>query len=688
VIEDIHWAEPSLLDLIEHVVEWSRDVPLLMLCPARPELLEIRPGWGGGKLNATTILLEPLPPSATAELIRTQPGGSALPEPLVRRVVEAADGNPLYLEELVAMLVDDGLVRIGPDGSWQAAASIGDVRIPASVQALLAARLDQLAPRERHAAQCASIVGREFDRPAVTELSPDPEREAVADSLRGLVRKDVVREMRGDQGSGDAYTFRHVLIRDAAYDGLSKSERARLHERFAAWLERTTGERLVEIEEIVAYHLEQAHRCRRELGESGTSVDALADRAARLLHQGGERAFRRQDHPAATGLLERSHRLAVDPRLRVRAGATLSRSLFRMQRPREAVEVGEAAASEADALGEDVTAAHARLTAVGARDTLGTVDDAEIRVAVDGARAAFEQAGDAAGLARIEMIESYLRSRAGQEHESIAAARRAAAYSAQAGDVAGVAAALANVADSYVFGTWPVADAITLVEQDLAATAAVPDSHHMTLGALATLHAMSGNAAVARGLLGEREALVAERGRTRDNANRLSDGLVAVLSDDPDWVVDALDLAYREALEQGDLRIARMHGLTLGEIIVDRGDPDRATAIADSLALAEGEGSPDEGAALEMLHALLASRSGDHTSAVRHARAAVELVEGTDWLEQRATAWLRLATVAQAAGDSTVAAEAAANAIELAARKGSVVTQRRAQALLEELAPG
>ena len=684
VVEDIHWAEPTMLDLIEHVVEWSRDVPLLVLCPARPQLLEVRPSWGGGKLNATTVLLEPLRPAATAELIRSQPGGDALPEDLVRRVAEAADGNPLFLEELVAMFIDDGILRAAPDGSWQPIDAIADVRIPVSIQALLAARLDQLAPPERGVAERASVVGRVFDRSAVTELSPEAERETVADALRGLVRKDVIRPERGDHGSGETFSFRHVLIRDAAYDGLSKNERSRLHEHFADWLEGTTGERLVEIEEIVGYHFEQAHENRRELGESGPPVDTLADRAARLLYRTGERAFHRQDHPAATVLLQRAHDLAVDPALRVRAGMRLARCLFKMQRPRDATEVGERVADEAAAIGDEVAAADARLSAVGARDTLGSIADRQLKAEVDRAGEVFERADDAEGLARIEMIRSYLHSREGRERESIEAARRAAVHSARSGDVAGVAGALANVADSYVFGSWPVADAIERVVEDLGTTSEVPDSHHMMLGALAILQAMAGNVGEARRSLEERAVLVAERGRTRDNANRFADGIVALLGEDPAWAVDELDHAYREAVDVGDFRIARMHGLTLAEIVLRLGDRDRAREIAGRLAL-DAEAPPDEVSAVEAVNALLASGDGNHAAAIEHARTAVEQIDGTDWLELRANAWLRLAGVLRAAGDTAAAARAGERAAELASRKGSVVTERRARALLAGL---
>jgi class 3 adenylate cyclase/tetratricopeptide (TPR) repeat protein len=304
LIEDVHWAESTFLDLVEHIADLSRDAPLLILCPARPELLDRRASWGGGKLNATTILLESLPTGACDRLIRELPGGKSLPEAVSKRILAAAEGNPLYLEEMLGMLVDDGLL-VRANGDWLAAPELDTARVPPTIQALLAARLEQLAPNERAVAERAAVVGRVFEQAAVSELSPEVLRPDVARSLVALVRKELVRPERSELVAGDAFKFRHILIRDAAYEALPKIERADLHERFAQWLKRVAADRLLEVEEIVGYHFEQAWRYRRELGFQDEGTAKVGDAAASHLAAAAFRALDRSDLAAAAQLLDR-----------------------------------------------------------------------------------------------------------------------------------------------------------------------------------------------------------------------------------------------------------------------------------------------------------------------------------------------------------------------------------------------
>ncbi len=306
LFEDIHWAEPTLLDLVEHVADLARDAPLLLLCPARPELLDRRAGWGGGKLNATTVLLEPLAAGSSAELIERLPGGSALPAKLRTRILAAAEGNPLFLEEMLGMLVEEGLIVAAGDGQWLAAAELTDVRVPPTITALLAARLDQLTPDERGIAERGAVAGRSFDAEAIAALSPEALRPGVLANLVALVRKDLLRPEAAELSSGDAFRFRHVLIRDAAYGALTKGDRAALHERFANWLERASGERLLEYEEVLGYHLEQAYRYRTEVQADGAKTAAIGARASGHLLAAARRAWERGDAGAALGLFLRA----------------------------------------------------------------------------------------------------------------------------------------------------------------------------------------------------------------------------------------------------------------------------------------------------------------------------------------------------------------------------------------------
>jgi hypothetical protein len=246
-VDDLQWAEPMLLDLVDHVVELSRGSPMLLLCVGRPELLEDRPAWGGGKLNATTMMLEPRP-AADCEALLELLGDGLDPESR-GRVVAASEGNPLFLEEMAAL-----------------ARETGTAAVPATIQALLAARLERLGVEEREVLERGAIEGEVFHRPAVRALSGERTETEVDRRLAGLVRKELIRPHPATIRGEDAFRFGHLLIRDAAYDALPKARRADLHEKFARWVEQAVDD-LVEVDEIAGWHLEQAVRYRQELGQ-------------------------------------------------------------------------------------------------------------------------------------------------------------------------------------------------------------------------------------------------------------------------------------------------------------------------------------------------------------------------------------------------------------------------------------
>ena len=305
VIDDLHWAEPLLLDLVEHLADWTRDAPVLLLVIARPELLELRSGWGGGKVNATTILLEPLPGDAAIELLDNLLGENDLPAAARERILAAADGNPLFVEEMVGMLIDDGLLRF--DGQmWRAAENLADLTVPPTIQLLLAARLDRLDAEERAVMERGAVEGKVFHAGAVTSLVPEGLRAQVRPRLITLARKELIRPDRAEFAGEDAFRFRHLLIRDAAYQAMPKEQRADLHERYAEWLEGASGERRDDYVEIFGHHLERAWRYRRELGVDDERTEALGNRAAEALRASADRTVTRGDLPTATHLLERA----------------------------------------------------------------------------------------------------------------------------------------------------------------------------------------------------------------------------------------------------------------------------------------------------------------------------------------------------------------------------------------------
>ena len=309
LFDDVQWGEETFLDLLEGVALLSSGTPLLLLCMSRPELLERRPGW------PETLRLEPLPAGAVDELI-----GDQVPDELRERIAAAAGGNPLFVTEMLVM-----------------AAETEAVEVPPSLRALLAARLDQLDFAERRVLERGAVEGEVFHRGAVQALAP--EELQVTPRLAALSRKQLIRPERAQLPGNDGFRFRHLLIRDAAYDALPKMVRADLHERFAAWLE-DCGRDLVEVDEIVGYHLEQAARYREELGESDA---ALSLRAGGRLAAAGRRALWRDDERAAARLPARALELARPLRLDVNLELDLAQALG--ADPQLAAEVAEQAAS-------------------------------------------------------------------------------------------------------------------------------------------------------------------------------------------------------------------------------------------------------------------------------------------------------------------------------------------------------
>ena len=302
VFDDIHWAEPTLLDLLQYVAGFSREHPLLVLCMARPELRETRPEWDRA---GTVITLSPLDPATSEDLIQNLIGSARLPAQIRDLIVEAAEGNPLFVEEMLRKLIDDGVLR-RDDGAWVATADLSRLSAPGTIQALITARLDRLQDEERAVIQRAAVVGQVFFWGAVTELSPEHARSAVGTNLQTLQRKELIRPEASSFAGQDAFRFSHLLVRDAAYESMPKRSRADLHERFASWLESVAGHRVAEYEEIVGYHLEQAHRYVIELGPPGDRSRTLGEKASSLLAKAGRAALDRGDVPAALNLLTRA----------------------------------------------------------------------------------------------------------------------------------------------------------------------------------------------------------------------------------------------------------------------------------------------------------------------------------------------------------------------------------------------
>jgi len=450
VFDDLHWAESSLLDLVEHVADWSREAPILLLCMARPELLDRRPGWAGGKMNATAVLLEPLSPQHTDELIEALLAGTELPKAelgstLRARIRDAAEGNPLFVEEMLA------LVRASGDG---------EVVVPPTIQALLAARLDQLDPSERAVLERGAIEGKIFHRSAVEALAP--EESQVATQLLALVRKELVRPDRTQLAGDDAFRFRHLLIRDAAYDGLPKSVRAKLHRRFATWLA-AHGPDLVELDEILGYHLEQAWKYSVELGQPEDR--ALAAEARSRLTAAGRRAILRHDVGAAANLLERAAALLAPDE--IDTGLELDRIdiLVTAGRGEAAHLLANSAAERAAAAGDRVGELCAQIEQGIVRLFLEPEGAAESLAAlVDEALPVFDAAGDDLALYTAYLALGEVGRMRARMDAGLTALERALFHARRTGLPHREVRLLPGLAEFRVFGTTPVVELLAWLD--------------------------------------------------------------------------------------------------------------------------------------------------------------------------------------------------------------------------------
>jgi class 3 adenylate cyclase/tetratricopeptide (TPR) repeat protein len=336
VFEDVHWAEQALIDLIEHLAEWTR-APLLVVCLARPDFREIRPTFGAAAGNAVAITLSPLGPDDTRLLIRELLAIDALSEDVRAGVVTRAEGNPLYVEEFLRTLIETKRIE-RREGRWVATGEIDVAEVPPSLQGLITARLDRVTPDVKRLLQAASIVGRLFSTTALAAIAGTAPS---ADLLREAARRDLIVEAdERAPGEGRVHRFKHPLFRDVAYATIPKSERLRMHDSYARWLEATLGERAEEVREIVGYHAEQAYLYAREL--SRPTASALGAGALALLVAAADRARLRSDAHASWKLYERAAGIAdaigADAPMRAHARGFALLGRFAFEPPDEEME--------------------------------------------------------------------------------------------------------------------------------------------------------------------------------------------------------------------------------------------------------------------------------------------------------------------------------------------------------------
>jgi len=681
VFDDLQWAEPTFIELVDYIAELSRDAPILLLCMARPEIFDRHPGWGGGKLNAASTLLEPLNDGDCRQLIANLLGRGPLPADVETRIAEAADGNALFAEELLAMLVDDELLA-WDDGRWVAADDLPDLPVPQTINTLLAARLEGLPDDERALLVRASVEGTLFHRSAIRELAPELSDSSLESSLATLVRRDVIRPERSSFAGDEAYRFRHLLIRDAAYRSLSKTTRADLHERFAVWLERTAGERVREYEEIVGYHLEQAFRYRIALGAVDTHAASLASGGAQRLESAGRRALARSDLPAAIGLLERaSDLLALDEPRRAGLLPELGAALIEAGRLPDA-EIVLAEARQLAAAAQDECADSHALVQQQFLQLLRVADGGteEAARAVESVVPVFERCGDHHGLCRARRLQAWLHWNAARAAAAAAAWEQAAAHARRAGDEDERSEILNWVASSMFFGPTPVPEGIRRCDEIRVEVSGNLGSEAWTLRSLAGLHAMDGRFELARELLADSNAIFEELGQTLNSSVSHLDGIVEMLAGDPAAAERRLLEGYRALEEMGDKAFLSTTAAYLAQAVCAQGrdeEASRYTQISEELAARDDLLTQ---VIWRSARAGFLARQGRIEEAEALAREAVTMSESTDFVTTRADALTDLAEILHQAGRLEEAKTAAAEGLALYEQKGNSVAARKTRA--------
>jgi class 3 adenylate cyclase/tetratricopeptide (TPR) repeat protein len=688
VIEDVHWAEATLLDLIGQLVDLGRDVALLVVCPARPEVRDTYPEWGQNRRNAVEIALGGLSDIATAGLIESLPGGSAIPPTLRARILATAEGNPLFLEEVVRMLVDDGIV-LASDGPTAtdpgAAARAADaVRVPPTIGALLAARLDRLPADERSTARRASVVGRVFERNAIAAITPPSGEVDLAASLLGLVRRELVTVERSDLATDDAYRFRHILIRDAAYDGLAKTERAELHEAFADWLESAVGDRVAEYEEILGYHLEHAHRYRTELRERDQRTARLGERAAGHLGAAAMRARDRGDSAAAVELFQRAEALPiVDPLVDAELRLDHGLALLDLGRTAEALVSADRALSLASANGDRRLTARARLLRLDIRISDGMYADSDAIVGSE--RAAVlsdaEASGDPLAMALARQALGEQAWVEGRFTDSQAEGQRATEHARQTGDTRFELESEVNMLVSSLSGPDPAGGTVTLAQELLNRATDYPTVRARILPILAVAEAMLGRADLAREHADEAVVIFRDLAQPSGVATaRLNTHWVARLAGDLATAEAELRLLIDE--EGADANIRPWANARLAEILLAQGRIDEAER-----ALAESERDPVP--VLRPRQAASRARidaSRGDPGAAEKVGELLAMVAGTPFTNQETDALIEAAEAMASLGDTVTATGHARRALRLAEAKENLALAGQIRLLLARLA--
>jgi class 3 adenylate cyclase/tetratricopeptide (TPR) repeat protein len=654
VLDDLHWAEPALLDLVERLVEPS-DAPILVVCLAREELLEERPDFLAGR----RIVLDALAPDETERLVDQLLDGAALAPAVRTEIVAAAEGNPLFLEQLVAHVGDAGVVAVPP-----------------TLRVLLAARLDRLGPGERGVLERAAVVGRDFAARDVESLLDGAAAVTARRHLEALVRRGFLE--RREAGFASSFRFRHGLIRDAAYRAAPKRERASLHERYARLLE--PG-----LDELVGYHLEQAVRLRDELAPRDAVGDALAREAGERLGAAGIRAWKGHDAAGASRLLDRATALlAVEAPLRRELTCELGVALGTAGEPLRAEEVLAEAVDVAQRVGDRRIELRARIELTASRLLTDPQDRAqELLALVDEALPELESFEDGRALGRAWMLAGWVHGGVhGQNELWEKSAERALVRYRSAGWP--VSTCLAQIAAALYYGPTPVPEAIRRCEELLRDEVDDRAAEASVLVYLGGLEGMLGNFERAVELLASAQTTYEELGQSPAVAERCAPvfSTVSTWSGDLRSAEDVLRKTCDTLERTHDSALLGTLAGQLAEVLYREykyEEADRWAGIAEERASADDR---EAQVVWRSVRARLLARSGLVSAARGLVDEAVRMSEATDTLNRRAEVLLARAEVYRRSGGSSEAEQAVLEAVALLKAKGNDVLAEKAKRLL------
>jgi class 3 adenylate cyclase len=689
LFDDIHWAEPTFLDLIDHLNDFTGS-PLLMVCTARHELLEEHGDRDKGP-GFAQIILKPLSEADAGRVIEHLLGQAGLADDVRARIVTASEGNPLFVEQLLSMLIDGGRL-IERDGHWVAASDLSDIAIPPSIHALLAARLDALPTDERAVVEPASVIGQSFPQDAVEALVTEAMRDEVPLHLTSLGRKQLVRPPEeGPADSDAAYRFQHLLVRDAAYQGLLKRARAQLHERFVAWADVVNAERgrATEFEEILGYHLEQAHRYRSELGPLDEHGVLLGIRASERLGSAGGRALERGDMSAAANLLGRAAALLPDehpdrPWLLIRTGEAqfelgsfdTARALFD-----DAVEAATKIENEAIAATASIERLRLRYM------TDATAGDTRLAERVREALPVLERAHEEGGLARAWRLLTYIDMAAAQWGAAEETAAAMLDHARRSGERLMEIRGLPALALTARYGPMPVAEALTRCDELLARAEGDRRVESIILRIAAHLRAMSGEIDEARQMYRRARSSLLELGWNFDAALvSIDSGPIEMLAGDPAAAETELRRDYETLDAMSERNYITTTAAYLSEALYRLRRWDEASECA---AFSEANAAADDLATQALWRAVrskLLAREGRVDEGVATGREAVRLARISDDPVGQGDALLALAQALALAGMSAESDAALSEALVAYAVKGSSAYAAMARSLFEGVA--